>query len=178
MSEIVSLHLANVVNLLDDCLLIQAFDTTVVEKSLRDRINPINFSVAIPVIHFLVMLFTENYKKIFSQAIFDNFPDPIPQDAFQSAVVYFTHWKKAAESSIINDNSSWKPMSRGMAIQCHNHQKAIDFVLSVLFDRRKTLSRWVMSAIFLQIKNRYFTSGNEEHNSRPYITIVMELGLK
>jgi len=79
-----------------------------------------------------------------------------------------------------------------MAIQCHNLQEDIDFVLPVLFDRKQTLSRFVMTAIFIQIKNRdqkqsvnisadtlhYFTPGNKEQDSRPYITIVMELGVK
>ncbi|KAF8516159.1 hypothetical protein BU17DRAFT_92990 [Hysterangium stoloniferum] len=118
-------------------LLIQAFDPAFVE---RDRINPINFSLAIPVIDFLVALFTQNYKKIFCQAISDNIPRATLQHAFQNPVVYFTHRGKAADSSIINDYLSWKVMSRGMAIQCHNYQEAIDFLLPVLFHRRKTLS--------------------------------------
>jgi hypothetical protein len=173
-------------------LLIQAFDAAVMTKSLRDRINPIHFSVAIPVIDFLVALFPANYKKTFCQAISDNLPGATLQDAFRNAVVYFTHWGKAADSSVINDDSSWKAMTRGMAIQCHNHQEDIDFLLPVLFDDKQALSRFVMTAIFIQIKNRdkkqsvnisaerlrYFTPGNQEQNSRPYITIVMELGLK
>jgi hypothetical protein len=109
-------------------LILQALDAAVVEKSLRDRINPIKFSVGIPVIEFLVALFTDNYK-ILCQTISDNMPGATLQDAFQNGVVYFTHWGKAADSNIMNDDWSWKAISRG---------EAIDLILSVLFDRRKT----------------------------------------
>ncbi|KAF8523912.1 hypothetical protein BU17DRAFT_63556 [Hysterangium stoloniferum] len=172
-------------------LLIQVFDAAVIQKSVRDRIRAIHFSTAIPVIDFLASLFPER-DEMFCDATPDNTHGATLKEAFQNAVVYFTHWGKAEDSSFINDNAGWMTICRGTAIQCHDYEDDIDFVIPVLYDRRQTLSRFDMSAILIQLNIRdkvqaanmsasalhYFTSGNREQNSRPYITIITELGLK
>ncbi|KAF8516421.1 hypothetical protein BU17DRAFT_92748 [Hysterangium stoloniferum] len=149
-------------------------------------------ATAIPVIDFLASLFPESYEKMFCDATPDNTHGATLKEAFQNAVVYFTHWGKGEDSSFINDNAGWMAICRGMAIQCHDYEDDIDFVIPVLYDHRQTLSRFDMSAILIQLNIRdkvqaanmsasalhYFTSGNREQNSRPYITIIMELGLK
>ncbi|KAF8522955.1 hypothetical protein BU17DRAFT_64154 [Hysterangium stoloniferum] len=169
-----------------------AFDAAVIQKSVRDRIRPIHFSTAIPVIDFLASLFPESYEKMFCDATPDNTHGATLKEAFQNPVVYFTHWGKAGDSSFINDNAGWMAICRGMAIQCHDYEDDIDFVIPVLYDHRQTLSRFDMSAILIQLNIRdkvqavnisaealhYFTSAHREQNSRPYITIIMELGLK
>jgi hypothetical protein len=67
----------------------------------------------------------------------------------------------------------------------------IDILIPVLLWNDK-LDRWSMTAIFIQIKNsrrhqsvhidaerlRFFTSGNEKANSRPYTTITLEFGVQ
>ena len=168
-------------------LLIQAFDTAA--KKLSD-LKPVEFNHGIPVKDFLKALFSANFIDLVLDARPDNISGPSLGQAFDNAVVYFTHWGKAQDSNVINDQGAWMAMCRGMAYQCYNYQRDIDLVVPVLLDRTRKLGRFVMTAIMIQIKNHekyqrenihaeklgFFTPGSQ--NPRPYITITMELGVK
>jgi len=128
----------------------------------------------------------------------DNVPEGAPfKEAFKDAKVNFTHFVKGGDSSIITDNAAWKALSRCMAFQCANGQWMIDLYIPILL-WDEPLSRYVVSGILIQIKNRlkkqpveidaakleFFSDLPASHpdsiryNKRPYITIVMHLGIQ
>ncbi|KAF8491547.1 hypothetical protein BU17DRAFT_59666, partial [Hysterangium stoloniferum] len=139
--------------LLGQLLLIQVFDAIIIQKSVRDRIMPIHFSTNIPVIDFIASLFPEYYEKIICEATPDNMHGATLKEAFGNAVIYFTHWGKVVNSSMIDDEGVWLAMCHGIALQCHNYEDDIDFFIPVLHDCRQTLSCFAISAILIQLKN-------------------------
>jgi len=128
----------------------------------------------------------------------DNFPDGATfKEAFKDAKVNFTHFVKAGDESAIADEVAWMALSRCMAFQCADGQRMVDLYIPILL-WDEPLGRYVVSGIFIQIKDRlktqsarinvtkldFFTrspaghSDSIRYNERPYITIVMDLGIQ
>ncbi|KAG6892469.1 hypothetical protein C0995_003568, partial [Termitomyces sp. Mi166 len=96
------------------------------------------------------------------------------EEAFKDGYVHFTPFVKAA-------------------IQDYWNMPKADLVIPVCICRDANPTRWCMTAVFIQVKNRvdeqpilidaqrtfgFFTkSTTKEYNERPYITIAMELGM-
>lgn len=122
------------------------------------------------------------------------------EDAFEHAVVRFTHFIKAVDDSVIGKRSMVSGFLRGVAFMCHNHRKDIDIVIPVLLDKRYVLKESSMSALFVQVKRRrpgsstaciiyervhgFFpnkqqkvVSTREQEDTRPFVTLVAELGI-
>ena len=157
------------------------------------------YSQPVPVINFLKKLISRKHLEGILQSQPANvFKGQTLEEAFQDARLNFTHFVKAGESRIISDEIAWMGLARGMAFVCANGEEAIDLVIPILL-WDKPLSRFVVSAIFFQFKNRvskkrvntidaaklgFFTpakSGEPDkvkcYNIPPYITIVMNLGV-
>lgn len=78
------------------------------------------FSTPVKVLDFITALVGKQH----AATIFDSLPDnifsndssPITfREAFDDAVVHFTHFGKAKNKSVINDEGAWIAMARGMA---------------------------------------------------------------
>jgi hypothetical protein len=128
----------------------------------------------------------------------DNLPDGATfKEAFKDAKVNFTHFVKAGDESVIADKVAWMALSRCMAFQCADGQRMVDLYIPVLL-WDEPLGRYVVSGVFIQIKDRlktqpgrinvtkldFFTRSPAGHhdsiryNERPYVTIVMDLGVQ
>ena len=156
------------------------------------------YSRPVPVFDFLTALVGPTHMKVILESRPDNVHDGVTfEEAFKDAKVNFTHFVKGNDSSIITDNAAWVALSRCMAFQCANGQWMIDLYIPVLL-WDEPLGRYVVSGIFIQIKNQlkkqpveidatqleFFTdppAGHVEftrYNERPYIAIVMHLGIQ
>ncbi|RDB30775.1 hypothetical protein Hypma_005735 [Hypsizygus marmoreus] len=152
-----------------------------------------NFSRPIPLVKFLQELVGKKHINKVLDARPDNIPNGATlREAFCDAQINFTHFAKGGDSSIITDEAAWTALARCIAWQCANGQDMIDLYIPILlFDA--FLGRYVVSGIFIQVKNRlrkqrveidieklgFFSSGGtEEARKRPYIALIMELGIK
>ena len=156
------------------------------------------YSKPVPLFDFLTALVGPTHMKVILESRPDNVHDGVTfEEAFKDAKVNFTHFVKGNDSSVITDNAAWMALSRCMAFQCANGQWMIDLYIPVLL-WDEPLGRYVVSGIFIQIKNQlkkqpaeidatqleFFTdppAGHAEftrYNERPYIAIVMHLGIQ
>ncbi|KAF9465579.1 hypothetical protein BDZ94DRAFT_1346066 [Collybia nuda] len=119
------------------------------------------------------------------------------EEAFSNARINFTHFVKGGDSNIVSDDIAWLALTRCMAFVCANGQRTIDLYIPILLWKEK-LNRWVVSGIFIQFENcatrervvmdamklGFCTNADpaderaEQYNTRPYITIVMNLGVR
>ncbi|KAG6915651.1 hypothetical protein DXG01_010615 [Tephrocybe rancida] len=177
-------------------LLTQAHDLYILE-TLRNRILPtderISFSRKIPVVDFLRTLISEEYIEMILSAKPQNMNGETLETAFRGAFVYFTQFVKGGDAFIVTDEGCYLMMVRGAAIQGHDTLADIDLIIPICMPSDTHPNRWDMTAIFIQVKNRlrkqsinidvqktfkfFTTSDQAKANSRPYITIAMELGV-
>ena len=157
-----------------------------------------NFSVPIHLFKFLKALVGEEHMKAILASHAQNVPDSLTfKDAFEHSYIHFTHFAKAGDNSVVSDEAAYIGMLRGIFWQCSDQQTDIDGILALLLGGLGTkLGRWVMSAIFWQIKNKkkkqpihvdaeklkFFSAPPkdepEKGASRPYIVITMQLGVQ
>ena len=163
-----------------------------------DKAHEAQFSKPIPVVHFLEALVGRRHMEAILDSKLNNVDNNITfREAFKDAKLNFTHFVRGGDASVITDKAAWMALSRCMAFQCANGQWMIDLYIPILLWDEK-LSRYVVSGIFIQIKNRlkkqpveidatklgFFSDspdGNPHsvrYNERPYITIVMHLGIQ
>ncbi|PCH34753.1 hypothetical protein WOLCODRAFT_165789 [Wolfiporia cocos MD-104 SS10] len=121
------------------------------------------------------------------------------EDAFKYAKVRFTHFGRAGDiASASTSAAAFRAMIRGMAFQCCPQQPVIDIVIPIFLDNENSTARVCeerMTALLIQVKNRvessiiaqvaideaavhFFPNGSARTERRPYITIVMELGIQ
>ncbi|KAG9089296.1 hypothetical protein FS749_001444 [Ceratobasidium sp. UAMH 11750] len=168
---------------------------------------PPGFTRPILLSHFLEALVgEENKDKIFS-ARPNNVPNglTLAESVLGKARLNFTHWAKAGDSSVVTDEATWIAMARCLAWQCFDNQSEIDLITPLMLPPGEDvkLGRYTVSAVFWQIKNRAKTprvdidaerlgffspylAGQETSssvtaeyaNSRPYLTVVLNLGVQ
>ncbi|KAG8708105.1 hypothetical protein FRC08_000107 [Ceratobasidium sp. 394] len=148
----------------------------------------------------------ENRGRIFS-ARPNNVPDglTLAESALGQARLNFTHWAKAGDDSVVTDEATWIALGRCLAWQCFDNQSEIDLITPLMLPPGEDakLGRYTVSAVFWQIKNRIKTppvdidaerlgffspysasqktpsSVTAEYaNSRPYLTVVLNLGVQ
>jgi hypothetical protein len=173
-------------------LLLTFAHDTVIEK-LGAKCPQIHYSRPILLTDFIVALVGEERAK----PILDSHPQnvangPTFKEAFKEARMHFTHFGKASDSSALTDEAAYIAMCRGMAFICHNTQVDTDIMLPILL-RNEHLSRYVMSALLIQIKNQFklqavhidaeklhfFTpGGGDRAESRPYVALTLHLGVQ
>jgi hypothetical protein len=155
------------------------------------------YSKPVPLFRFLEALVGPDHMKRILASKPDNVHDGATfKEAFKAAKVNFTHFVKGGDASVITDEIAWMALSRCMAFQCVDGQWMVDLYIPILL-WDEPLGRHVVSGIFIQIKNRlktrpmvdvtkleFFTHSPAGHpdstryNERPYITIVMDLGVQ
>ena len=156
------------------------------------------YSKPIPLFRFLEALVGPDHMKRILVSKPDNMDNGATfEEAFKDAKVNFTHFVKGGDATVITDKAAWMALSRCMAFQCANGQWMIDLYIPILLWDEK-LSRYVVSGIFIQIKNRlkkqpveidatqfnFFSDPPAAHPDftryykRPYITIIMDLGVQ
>ncbi|KAF9503396.1 hypothetical protein BS47DRAFT_1356260, partial [Hydnum rufescens UP504] len=99
-----------------------------------------------------------------------------------NAVVRFTHFGKTADDS----RTTHKCFIRCFRPVYGNHllssQETIDLLIPVLLEPREALKESVMTGILIQVKRHQqalkFFPSNHKSDSRPYITLVAELGIQ
>lgn len=149
------------------------------------------FAKPIRLLDFLKTLFGDvNYDQIKKCSAHNIVEGGVPlEEAFKDAYVCFSHYVRGGDASIISDLCALVALSRGMAWQCYPEQAGIDIVLPVAFLQSldEPLTRSKITFLAFQVKNRkevrpvivdmeyFFTSEGEE---RPYIVVVVELGVK
>ncbi|KAG5641126.1 hypothetical protein DXG03_005954 [Asterophora parasitica] len=100
---------------------------------------------------------------------------------------------QTGDNTIVTDETALYAFIRGAFIQGGDYLAAMDIIIPILMKDEK-LDRWIMSGIFIQIKNRlhsrpvhidvekdfefFSPHADGKTDSRPYITIVMELGVR
>ncbi|KAH0591255.1 hypothetical protein H2248_001345 [Termitomyces sp. 'cryptogamus'] len=152
--------------------------------------KPIFFSDAIPVIEFLSSLILLNDLNTVLNARPENDLDGKPlKEAFKNAYVRLTHLARGGDNFVVTDEACLGFFFRAAAIIGHATLAVMDLIIPIwVWD--ELLSRWSMSGIFVQIKNRlrkqpihlnvenefgFFSDKNGVPDNRPYITIAMEL---
>lgn len=154
-----------------------------------DRKSP--FSKPVKLLDFLKSLFGEANYELIKQFKAYNVPGESSSTlevAFKDAYVYFTHFVRAADSSVVTDVCTLVALSHGMAWQCYPEEADFDIVIGVAFAKNtdEALDRSKITLLALQVKNRkterpvfvdadsFFTG---KADTRPYIVVVVELGL-
>lgn len=163
-----------------------------------DGTRAVYYSRAVPVGTFLRALLAEDQWQRVRVARPDNMPGETLEDVFKNAKVRFTHFARAGDARDADSLFAYAAMIRGMAIQCCHQQAAIDIVIPIFMDNpssdRKVCEEET-TAILISVKNRrnassrtkvvideasigFFPPGSAASKPRPYITIVMELGIQ
>jgi hypothetical protein len=169
------------------------------ETSLRDisiddpaSKSPRSYSSGVSLITFIDELFTEKN----AHQVLESLPDNIKfetkfGDAFKDAKVRFTHFVKMGDSTGTTSAASWVALTRGMAIITRSGEVAVDVIIPILLCD-KPLCEEVVSGLLVQFKRRrhsgpkasylidqrtigFFPEGS---HPRPYISLVMELGVQ
>ncbi|KAH8109129.1 hypothetical protein DFH11DRAFT_1515959, partial [Phellopilus nigrolimitatus] len=154
------------------------------------------YSRGVPLKYFIRALFGDEH----AEHIFKSHPDNVKngqtfEEAFDKAWVRFTHFQRAGDSSVISTEAAWAAAARAMAFQCSSGQALLNmFIPIILWDAE--LREEIMSGILIQIKDRvragtkasveideraihfFPAQSGPNEDGRPYITIVMELGVQ
>ncbi|QRV85662.1 hypothetical protein RhiJN_13680 [Ceratobasidium sp. AG-Ba] len=190
--------------LLARLLLTKAHDWAVISKSTVAR-PPREFTRPVLLADFLEALVGEANKNAIMMAKPNNVRDgpTLADSGLGQAMLNFTHWAKAEDNCSVMDDAAWVALTRSMAWQCCDGQPDVDLVTPLMLPMKGAkLGPYTVSAIFWQIKNRatptrvdidaerlgFFSHcprnqllsehiSSEVVNSRPYLTIVLNLGV-
>ncbi|THH06984.1 hypothetical protein EW145_g3699 [Phellinidium pouzarii] len=155
------------------------------------------YSQGVPLMYYIkALLGNEHAENIFNSRP-NNVKDGKPfREAYKDAWVRFTHFQRAGDSSVISSEACWAAAARAMAFQCNSGQALIDILVPVILYKNGTLCEANMSAILVQVKGqrgvvtkasvkiderdlKFFPPPSDERSDeRPYITLVMELGVQ
>ncbi|PCH39028.1 hypothetical protein WOLCODRAFT_29336 [Wolfiporia cocos MD-104 SS10] len=177
------------------------------KAQIRSQVGPkgasalkaaINYSRAVLVKDFLVALLGEEHWERIKTMKPDSMLGESMEDAFKYAKVRFTHFGRAGDDSASTSAAAFLAMLRGMAFQCCPQQPVIDIVIPIFLDNENstaTVCEERMTALLIQVKNRmessiiaqvaideaavhFFPEGSARTERRPYIAIVMDLGIQ
>ncbi len=116
------------------------------------------FSKPVRLLDYLKCLFGEsNYEKNIKNCKPDNVVDGEDlETAFKDAYVYFTHFVRAKDGSVVTDRCALAALCRGMAFQCCPNQVSIDIVISVVFKKSldEPLRPSDITFFAVQVKNK------------------------
>ncbi|KAL4071296.1 hypothetical protein V8B97DRAFT_1962442 [Scleroderma yunnanense] len=178
-------------------LLRQAYmDSIVAEHANENPQAPEpNFSKGCGFLQFLNALFADSLHTLILKSEPDNKVESCCalEDAFEHAVIRFTHFISVADDSTIKTSAMISGFLRGVAFIVPNCQNSANIVIPILLDKRSALDESSMSALFIQIKRRQRSSSvngiidqtvrffpnrvsTPQQDSRPYVTLVTELG--
>jgi hypothetical protein len=168
-------------------------DTGAVPETL-DSSEPL-FTKPIRVVDFFRALFREKFLDLILKCRPGNDDKgPTLAQAFSNAYVHFTHFGRTKEGALLVDEAAFAGMCRGMAWTFYRSQRGVDIGIPVFMGKPdEPLDRYKMTMIFIQVKNTWdaknpvidmdssdynFFSSKGTEDERPYITIVMNLGVR
>ncbi len=149
------------------------------------------FSRPVRVLDFLKTFFNEGiYEGYIKTCLAQNVDGEknVPlEEAFKDAYVYFTHFTRAMDNSVVSDVCALEALSRGMAWQLSPGDEEIDLLIPVAMKGMdQPLRRSDITFLGFRVRNRTiappavsidldeFFSGRND--GRPYIVAVLELG--
>lgn len=155
------------------------------------------YSKGVSLITFIEELFVDHYAEEILDSTPNNVTDDTPfREAFSKAKVRFTHFGKMADESGTTSDAAWTALIRGMAIIAALGTRSLDLLLPVLLSEDAIICEEAVTAILISIKRRkkkgtlvnYEVDEKEigffpphespESSRRPYISLVMELGVQ
>jgi hypothetical protein len=180
-------------------LLVSAYDRAVeqayTKPGSRTSASPVPFySAGVSLITFINELFTA----VYANNILDGRPNNVSsqekfRDAFKDAKVRFTHFARMADNSATTTEAVWPMLIRSAAILTRPGETGVDIILPVLLSD-EAICEEVVTGVLVQIKRRrvkgtmaayeidqrsigFFPKKTSLHK-RPYISLVMELGVQ
>ena len=175
-------------------LLTEAWNAAAKTSCARDGV-PLSFSRAVHLVDFLQELFGDQHLQTILRSHSDNDAQSGSfQEVFKHAFVRFLHFARNGKDNFMTMHTAWAAVARGMAVQCFHNQHMIDAMLPIVL-RDEKLSEEIMSGILIQVKNKEdtevvvidesqigggtgFFPKDKPGDHRPYITLVMQLGVQ
>lgn len=171
-------------------LLTEAFDKASREMENWDG----QIDRPVPLLNFIGALFGPDHLDGIKQSYTDNRcgDQRTFAEAFKDAYVRFTHFARLEDNSLVNPRGAWIALTRAIAWQCNSEESLIDCIIPVAIGDGR-LSPDCMTAILIQAKNRPNAVVAEIDESklngcrgffpkafgrRPYITLMLELGVR
>jgi hypothetical protein len=167
-----------------------------VDAIIREQKNTVtpNFSMGCGFVTFLTALFASTHHASVLERGPDNVVEASPlHDAFENAVVRFTH-SKAAVRAVMTTRVMAAGFLRGAAIIGSNNQEGIDIAIPILLNKDEKIKEASMSAFLMQVKRRHergtvnaylidaenlgFFPDESAQKATPYVTLVAELAAK
>jgi hypothetical protein len=168
------------------------------QSNLKHEYHGLTYHRPISVIDFVKTLFAPKWHEtiLSSRPVGDKAGLPF-REAFSSAYLCFSHFSLADDYDIIKRDEIYKLLLRGVALQCRNYQKEIDYLFPVLFedptqqlatgDRHVTkIAQENASILQIQVKNRKSTESltisptitqpENSTNALPVLSFLLELG--
>lgn len=187
-------------------LLTLAYDAAV-ERAHRESDlsgGPVNYSAGCPLIYFIQELFTEEHAKKILESFPDNVPiadsksakkkPKTFRNAFKNAYIRFTHFGRLGDDGGITTLALFAAFLRGQAQMGHPTQAQIDAAIPVVLDINNICEK-NMTVLLVSFKRRlvegtraeynicadslnvFFHSQERSFTKRPYVALVMELGV-
>ncbi|OCH87738.1 hypothetical protein OBBRIDRAFT_805843 [Obba rivulosa] len=177
-------------------LLTLAYDRAVEKAHLASSSDgPVNYSAGCSLVQFIEELFTEEN----AEKILDSHPDNARtnvtmREAFKKAHVRFTHFGRLGDDGGMMSEALFAAFLRCQALMGHPTQEKIDALIPIVLDR-DAICVEQMTVLMISIKRRlvkgiqaqydicadkmgiFFDSSLLSLHERPYITLVMELGV-
>ena len=144
---------------------------------------------------FIEQLFSKEYANLILNSVPDNLKRTTTfVDAFDDAIVRFTHFVRMADDTGTTTHVMWVAFVRCMVIICWSSQKTVDIVIPVLLKRESMIEESTMTGLLIQVKQRkakgsviqyeinqkevgFFPAGSIA-DYRPYVTLVAEVGVQ
>jgi hypothetical protein len=160
-------------------------------KELSTAHGKVLYSSEVPVNDFMKTLLPYAWEEI-RQSTPDNCDGQTFENAFNDAVVRFTHFGRAGDDYAVSSAAACAAFIRGMAFQRRSGQGLIGIMVPVLLKRSAKLGEEVMSGIFISIRDSgpasrkarvvdeteisFFPREEDATVSpRPYIALALEL---
>ncbi|KAM6493391.1 hypothetical protein JOM56_011525 [Amanita muscaria] len=107
---------------------------------------------------FFRCLFQES-NQVFEAKPDNIFDGPTLKDAFENAVVRFTHFGKFVDDAATSRDAAHAAFFRSMAIMCHDTQESVDIIIPVLSTTGGVVCRHAITSILIQIKRHVRPGG-------------------
>lgn len=153
------------------------------------------YSRPVPLVTFLQALFHENHHAIILQClpnVHTGATVPTLEDVFHDASVRFSHCGRFGADNRADTFAGLVSVARGMAIQAHHNQVGFDIAIPVVLHRNEKLREDIMTYALIQVRDSlagahasidadvlvvFPERPGPDPDTRPYITISMQLGL-
>lgn len=71
---------------------------------------------------------------------------------FKNSIIWFIYWMKDGDDNMLTTKALFAAFAKGMAFICHQTQKYVNFMISILLDKSDTLQEFMMTPILSQVK--------------------------